>query len=152
MRRSLIAIAALAFAVAAQAAEPTRTPSVGQETGENSAASAQIVDMARVKPGFGIATGNTVTINNASGIVTTASLTTAAGATQAITVNSTKIQAADAVLATVSPNGSTGTPVVANVTVTAGQAVVLLQNIHASVALNAAVKVMFLVVTNGNPN
>jgi hypothetical protein len=120
--------------------------------GTNSASQQQQVAVGQLQPGMGTATGNSVTVNNGSGIVTTAALSTAAGGTQAITIANSRIVAGDAVLATVDPNGSTGTPVVANVAVTAGQAVVTIQNIHASAALNAAVKVYFIVLKGGNAN
>lgn len=146
---------ALMFGLAAvMAAQPTPTPLAGNETGENSAFAEQIVDMARIKVGFGTGTAssNAVTINRASGIITTEALTTAAGATQAITLTSNKIQAGDAVMAIVDPASSAGTPVVANVAVSASTAVVLVKNIHASDALNAAIKIYFVVLTAGNGN
>lgn len=145
---------AMGFGIAAYAAEPTKSALVGNETGENSLNAASVFDMARLKlgAGTGTASSNAVTINRAAGVITTEALTTAAGATQAITLTSNKILAGDAVMAVVDPGASTGTPTVANVAVSASTAVVLIQNIHASVALNAAVKVYFMVITAGNGN
>lgn len=112
----------------------------------------QQVSIGRLELGMGTATGNSVTINNGSGVITTAALTTAAGATQAVTLTNSNIAVGDIVLAQVDPNGSAGTPVVANVAITAGQAVITLQNIHASAALNSAVKVYFQLIKAGNTN
>ena len=106
----------------------------------------------QLQPGMGTATGNSPTISNGSGVITTAALTTAAGATQAITLTNTRVAAGDAVLCTVDPGASAGTPICANAAVTAGQVVFTIQNIHASAALNAAVKVYFVVLKAGNTN
>lgn len=148
------AFAALTISAQAMAAQTTRTAPVGNERGEASSTQDRIVNVARLKPGFGTGTAssNAVTINRAAGIITTEALTTAAGASQAITLTSNKILAGDAVFAVVDPNGSTGTPTVSNVAVSASTAVILVKNDHASAALNAAVKIMFFVVTAGNPN
>lgn len=121
-------------------------------TGTNSSMQREQARIGQLQLGRGAATGNTPTINNGSGVITTAALTTAAGATQAITLTNSRIAAGDIVLYGLDANASAGTPVVANVTVTAGQAVFLIQNIHASAALNAAVKVYFLVLKAGNAN
>lgn len=121
-------------------------------TGTESTNQAMQVRMGQLQLGMGTATGNTPTINNGSGIITTAALATAAGGTQAITMANNRVTASDAVQATLDNNGSTGTPVVANVRVTDGQIVFLIQNIHASVALNAAVKIYFVVNKAGNAN
>lgn len=156
LKRLLTLIAALGIAGAAYAVEPTRSGPVGTETGENSLSAAQIVNMARLKVGSGTGTcsSNAVTVNRASGVITTEALTTAAGATYTCTLTSSKIKAGDMVLAIVDANGSAGMPVLANVTVTgsSGTAAFVIQNIHASAALNAAVKIYFLVITAGNPN
>lgn len=155
IRRIGLALAALTLvAGAALALDVNRTPLVSPESGQFSERGAQVVSAARLQVGTGTGTcvSNAVTINKASGVITTEALTTAAAATQAITLTNSKIQAGDMVIATADPNGSTGTVTVANVAVSAGSAVILLQNIHASVALNAAVKIMFFVVTKGNPN
>lgn len=148
------AFAALTISAQAMAAQTTRTAPVGNERGEVSNSQDRIVNMARIKPGFGTGTAssNAVTINRAAGVITTEALTTAAGATQAITLTSNKILAGDAVFAVVDPATSAGTPTVANVAVSGSTAVILVRNAHASAALNAAIKIMFFVVTAGNPN
>jgi ribosomal protein L16/L10AE len=110
------------------------------------------IAVGQLQLGMGAATGNSVTINQGAGVVTTASLSTAAGATQAITVANNRIAVGDSVQCTVDPITSTGTPTCANAAVTAGQIVFTIQNIHASVALNAAVRVYFTLNKAGNSN
>ena len=100
----------------------------------------------------GTASSNAVTINAASGVITTESLTTAAGATQNITLTNDRVAAGDMVFAMVDANGSAGQPAVANVTLTAGQVVFAVRNLHASNALNAAVKIYFVINKAGNSN
>lgn len=108
--------------------------------------------LGQLQIGSGAATGNTVTINNGSGTITTAALSTAAGATQTIVLNDSRIAVGDMIQATLDPNGSAGTPIVANVAITAGVATIVVQNIHASAALNSAVKIYFLINKSGNAN
>jgi hypothetical protein len=156
MVKSLLLGASLALAISASAyaAETTKAPTVGTETGTSTRSQAEIMAAARLQlgAGTGTAASNAVTINRAAGVITTEALTTAAGATQAITLTSNKIRAGDMVFAVVDPNGSAGTPVVVNVAVAASTATILVQNVHASAALDAAIKIMFFVVTAGNPN
>jgi len=85
------------------------------------------------------------TLNQPSGVVTTETVTTAAGAIHTLTLTNSFIAAADIVLASVSTTG-TGTPVVSEITPAAGTCVITIQNIHATIAFNAALKVYFLVV------
>lgn len=143
LKRIGLALAGLLFVTTAATAQMTGTESRMQK---------QRVSIGEVQPGLGTATGNSVTINNGAGIVTTAALSTAAGATQAITVSNNRVAVGDLVLASVDANGSTGTPVVTSAAITANQIVVTLQNIHASVAFNGALKVYFLVLKAGNAN
>lgn len=110
------------------------------------------VAMGQLQLGMGAATGNSVTINQGAGVITTAALSTAAGATQAITLTNSRVAVGDSVQCTVDPNGSTGTPVCANAAITAGQIVFTIQNIAAAAALNAAVKVYWTINKAGNPN
>lgn len=122
-------------------------------TGTDSTNQAMQVRMGQVQLGMGTSTGtNTPTINNGSGIITTAALATAAGGTQAITLTNSRIAVGDMVFASMDSNGSTGQPVVANVQVSAGQAIFVIQNIAAAAALNAAVKISFFVNKGGNLN
>lgn len=155
MRKSLIAgfIAALTLG-SAYAAEPAKTALKGSETGERSTEAAQIFNAARLKLGSGTGTcaSNAVTLNRAAGVITTEALTSAAGTTYTCTLTSSKIQSGDVVIATVDPNGSTGQPILLNAAVSSGSVAFIVKNIDASAALNAAVKIRFIVVTSGNPN
>lgn len=143
MKALFLALGLIALPIAAQAII----------TGTDSTNQAQQVRMGQLQLGMGSSTGtNTPTINNGSGTITTASLTTAAGATQAITLTNNRIAAGDAIQATADPNGSAGVPVVANVAVSAGQAIFLVQNIAGAAALNAPIKIYFVINKAGNLN
>lgn len=95
--------------------------------------------------GTATSTAAAATINAAAGVITTESLTTAAAAVYTFTLTNSFIAAGDIVLAMVSTTG-TGTPVVAEITPAAGSAVIVIQNIHASAALNAVLKIGFVVI------
>jgi len=97
--------------------------------------------------GTGTCSSNAVTINKQAGVITTESLNTAAGAEQAITLTNSVIKATDIVLASAGLGGATnGTPGVASVTVSAGQAIITLSNFHASSAFNGSIKIAFFVL------
>ena len=110
------------------------------------------VGQLQVGMGTGTASSNAVTINNGSGIITTESLTTAGQATVTITLTNNRIAANDIVLANLNGNGSAGTPVLISTAVTANTATFIIKNDHASTALNAALKIMFVVIKSGNSN
>lgn len=95
----------------------------------------------------GTVTGSsgTATLNRLAGVITTESLATAAGATFTETLTNNMIAAGDIVLAMVNTAG-TGTPTVCKVAVTAGQVVIVVQNIHASAPFNAALTISFVVI------
>jgi len=149
----------------ALAAEPTPTPIVGpNETGEDKTAAQQVFNMARLKLGgaaitaTGTAAAATVltaaNYNYASGIVTwPAPLTIVSNATATLTMANTKIQAGDIVMGILDATGAAAgaIPEVASVQVTAGQAVFTLTNASAT-SPAVAIKVMFFVITKGNPN
>lgn len=103
--------------------------------------------MATVDPGdqgTATSTAGAATINHNGGVITTESLTTAAGATYTMTVTDSAIMAGDVVVASVQYGTSTtGVPAVATITVTNGQVVILIQNIHASAALNGTIKIAY---------
>jgi hypothetical protein len=93
------------------------------------------------------ATAGAATLNKASGVITSEALTTAAGATYALTLTNSDIVLGDMVLASVQNGTSTtGTPCVTTVAVSAGQVIVTIQNIHASAALNGTIKITFAVL------
>jgi hypothetical protein len=93
------------------------------------------------------ATAGAATLSKGSGVITSEALTTAAGATYTLTLTNTAIAAADMVFASVA-NGTatTGTPVVATVKPAAGSVVIIIQNIHASAAVNGTLKIAFAVL------
>jgi len=100
------------------------------------------------------ATTGAATLNKSSGVITTEALTTAAGADYVLTLTNSKIAAGDLVFASVqNGSNSAGTPCVATVdTHTASTAVITIQNIHASAALNGTLKISFFVVKAGTPS
>jgi len=95
----------------------------------------------------GVVTGaaGAATLNKAAGIVTTETLTTAAGATFTETLTDSQIAAGDVVLASVTTAG-TGMPVITKIAPAAGSVVIVIQNIHATVAFSAALKIAFVVI------
>lgn len=88
-----------------------------------------------------------VTLNNATaGIITTESLSTAAGAIYTLTLTSNLIKATSLVLANITlGNGTTGTGVIVHITPAAGSVVIKVQNIHASAAFNGTMKIGFAI-------
>ncbi len=95
---------------------------------------------------------NTPTINNGSGIITTAALSTAASTQQTITLTNNRVAVGDIVQCTVDRNGSAGAPVCASADVTAGQIVFNIANVSTAAALSTAIKIYFVVIKGGNPN
>lgn len=90
---------------------------------------------------------STATLNKASGKITSAALTTAAGATHVLTLTNSKIAAADIVLVSVGKGtATTGTLTVADVLPAAGSVAITIQNIHASAAVNGTLVISFVVV------
>lgn len=96
--------------------------------------------------GTATATAGAATLNKMAGVITSEALTTAAGATYVLTLTNSVIAAADMVFASVDDNGSTGTPAITTVALAAGSVVITVQNIHATVAFNAAIKISFMVL------
>jgi hypothetical protein len=92
------------------------------------------------------AVAGAATLNKSSGVVTSEALTTAAGADYTLTLTNSTIAAADVVLASVQLTSAGGTPTIASVTPAAGSVVIVVQNIHASAAFAAAIKVAFAVL------
>ena len=93
------------------------------------------------------ATSGAATLNNASaGIITSESITTAAGATYTLTLTSNLIKAGSLVLANVTLGSSTtGVGAVTHVTCSAGQVAIKVQNVHASAAFNGTIKIGFAI-------
>lgn len=91
------------------------------------------------------ATAGAATLNTASGIVTSESITTAAGANYTLTITNSKIVATDIVMASVQFGTNTqGTPEVSTITPAAGSVVIVIKNTHATLAFNGTIKVAFV--------
>ena len=100
-----------------------------------------------VTSGTATSTAHAATINNQTGVVTTEALTTAAGSTYTFTLTNSYITADSVVQVSVGKGtATTGVPVVAWVTPASGSAVIILQNIHASAALNGTITLAFSVL------
>jgi len=102
-----------------------------------------------ISPDTGTATATTgaATLAKCAGKITSEALTTAAGATYTLTLTNTEIAAADIVLASVAYGTSTtGMPVITRVTPAAGSVVILIQNVHASAALNGTIVISFFTI------
>ena len=99
-----------------------------------------------VATGAGTSTAGAATVNTQTGVVTTESLTTAVGATYTFTLTNALVNANSIVLPVVGKgSATTGTPTVAWVTPAAGSVTIVIQNIHASAALNGTITIGFLV-------
>jgi hypothetical protein len=89
------------------------------------------------------------TLNKMAGVITSEALTTAAGADYTLTLTNSDIAAADQVMASVQyGTATTGTPAVAMVDPSAGSLKIIVQNIHASAALNGTILISFVVFKN----
>jgi hypothetical protein len=89
----------------------------------------------------GVANGGTD-----SAMVTTASLTTAAGATYTLTFNAQEISPSSLVQVSVGNGSNTaGTPTVASVTAADTSASIVVQNIHSANAFNGTLKIAIVV-------
>ncbi len=86
-----------------------------------------------------------VTINKYTGQITTVALTTAAGAEEVFTVNNNKVRATDVVVVSTTYSGA-GTPAVSVKGVANGSFVIVITNLHASAALDAAMTINFAIV------
>lgn len=96
---------------------------------------------------------NAATLQGGDGIITTESLTTAAGATFTETLTNGSIAVGDLVQVTVGNGSNTGgTPALTTVTPAAGSVVIIVQNIHASAAFNGTLKIGFHVIKNSALN
>ena len=91
-------------------------------------------------------TAGAATINKTAGQITTEALTTAALASYTMTLTNSLIEATSIVLVTVGLGTSTtGEPVVLYATPAAGSAVIIIKNVHGTVALNGTLKINFAV-------
>lgn len=95
------------------------------------------------------ATAGAATLAKAAGVITSEGLTTAAGDTYTLTLTNSTIAAADQVFASVSlGTATTGMPVVTTVTPGVDSVVIIVQNVHASAALDGTIKIAFMVLKN----
>jgi hypothetical protein len=119
-------------------------------TGTEKAARKQQIQFAALEadqPASATASAGAATLNQATGQVTSESLTTAAGATYTLTLTNSDIAATSQLFATVGLGTSTaGQPTVASVVCAAGSATIVIQNIHATNAFNGTIVVGFLLV------
>jgi len=93
------------------------------------------------------ASSGAATLNSPSGVVTTESLSTAAGSTYTLTLTNSSIAATDIVLLTVGlGTNAAGHPDVVSVTPAAGSVSVVVKNTHASAAFNGTLTVQFAVI------
>lgn len=97
--------------------------------------------------GTATATSGSATVNTLAGLITTESLTTAAGAVYTLTVNNNKISSSDLIFVSVNNGSNTGgSPTLTTVSPANGSFVVKIQNIHATAAFNGTLVVSFFVV------
>lgn len=91
------------------------------------------------------ASAGAATLNKASGVITTESLTTAAGAVYTLTLTDSVVLATDQCFASIQLGTSTtGTPALTGVKPTANTLTIFVQNIHASAAFNGTLKISFM--------
>ena len=104
------------------------------------------IDGLSTEIGSATASSGAATCNARIGKITTESLTTAAAAEYTLTLTNSKIAAGDFVLASVDKKSSAGTPGIGGCTVTAGQVIITVTNLHASAAFDGAIQINFMVV------
>ncbi len=93
------------------------------------------------------ATAGAATLNKNAGVVTTESVSTAAGGVYTLTLTNSTIAVGDQVFASVQlGTATTGLPEVATVTPGAGSVAIVIHNDHASAAFNGTLKIAFFVL------
>lgn len=93
------------------------------------------------------ATAGAATLNALGGVVTSESLSTAAGGTYTLTLTDSFIAATSRVFVSIGKGtDTTGVPTIATVTPGSGSVAIVVQNIHASAALNGTITFMFWVL------
>ena len=113
-------------------------------TGLNTAASLQVDTGTKTAA----ATAGAATLNKNSGVITSEALTTVAGATYTLTITDSQILATDQVMASVQlGTATTGRPTITTVKPGAGSLVIVVQNVHATAALNGTIKIAFVRLT-----
>ena len=95
------------------------------------------------------ATSGAATLNKMAGVITSESITTAAGSDYTLTLTNSDIAAADQVMASVQlGSATTGEPAITSVTPAAGSVVIKVRNIAASAAFNGTIVISFVVFKN----
>jgi hypothetical protein len=125
-----------------------RTSIFGRRLGLSPDGSLVILD-GSISPdsGTATATAGAATLAKVSGKITSEALTTAAGVTYTLTLTNTEIEATDQVYVSVAKGtATTGTLTVADVKPAAGSVVIIIQNIHASAAVNGTIVISFFTV------
>ena len=89
-----------------------------------------------------------VTLNKIGGQITTVSLTTAAAAETIFTVTNSNVKAVDVIAVCIGTYAGGGTPMVGVKNVTNGAFDVVITNLHASAAFDAAMIINFIVLKN----
>ena len=89
-----------------------------------------------------------MTVNAASGVITTVALTTAGGSTSGpFTVNNSYVTSSSTILLTAEyANGKTGFPVALVENIATGSFGIRLLNVHTGAALNDVVKINFSII------
>ena len=96
--------------------------------------------------GTATASSGAATCNDLVFQITSEALLTAAAAEYTLTLTNSKIAAGDIVLASVDANGSAGTPGIGGCTVSDGQVIITVTNLHASAAFDGAIKINGFVI------
>lgn len=86
-----------------------------------------------------------VTVKTPAGQITTVALTTAAAGIEQFTVTNAKVGAADTIILATTYAGA-GTPILQAVKVVEGAFDIVIKNVHASAAFNAAMVINFAVI------
>lgn len=93
----------------------------------------------------GSGTSSSATLNTMAGVVTTPSMSSAAGATHVVTVSNSLVATTDIILASLT-SASAGTPILQYITPGTGSFTITILNAHASVAFNNTAKAAYLVI------
>lgn len=132
------------------------TPAIGAATGASLAVTGAVTSSGATA-GVGYATGaggavtqitsssTAVTLNKVTGQITTVALTTAAAAEERFTVTNSAVAATDAIVLGTTYDGA-GTPMLSVQKIAAGAFDVVITNVHAANALNAAMVINFTVI------
>ena len=92
------------------------------------------------------ASAGAATLNKSSGIITSEALTTAAGSDYTLTLTNSTVAAGDLALVSIDSNGTTGLPLAYSAKCTSNTLTVIVRNIHASAAFNAAIKIGYAIL------